>query len=414
MFQDYTWKTAVAIAFNLSVAVKKVHGTGAVIGDFNQNNIMIDKHGHVCLIDTDSYTIISKRTGKTYKCSVGVSEVLAPELQGCNLAEKESEFTKESDSFSLGIHIFNLLMNNCHPFGCVKMNDPKGSYPVNPVETNIVNGYCPYINGKRGDKLAVTAPDIQMIPYEVRRLWERTFSYNTFNALSKDVIRLRPTALEWQKVLYDLHNATFIVCKKDKSHAYPKTYDHCPWCDIEKRNNYTPPNRITGAKINNAAGVTASPTNVVKKAAAGAMQPQRVSTQPTVKRPARRGALPLWIACLGVGGMASPLILGDLLVYYACYFFGFDISIELAYIALAIAGLLSGIVVCNMVKNKYMSYYIGWPWMLLSALSPVGAGLIITLLAILIWIIVMVVSVVIGVLGVALVIIFIFSIVANL
>ena len=71
LYPKYTWKTAIVIAFNLSLAVNEVHRSGAVIGDMNPNNIMIDSHGHVTLIDTDSFNIRNKHTGKLYKCSVG-------------------------------------------------------------------------------------------------------------------------------------------------------------------------------------------------------------------------------------------------------------------------------------------------------------------------------------------------------
>lgn len=35
LFPNYTWKTAICIAYNLVLAVKNVHNSGAIIGDMN-------------------------------------------------------------------------------------------------------------------------------------------------------------------------------------------------------------------------------------------------------------------------------------------------------------------------------------------------------------------------------------------
>ena len=63
LYPNYTWKTAILIAYNLALAVKVIHNTNAVVGDMNPNNIMLDEKGHVTLIDTDSFNITNRRTG---------------------------------------------------------------------------------------------------------------------------------------------------------------------------------------------------------------------------------------------------------------------------------------------------------------------------------------------------------------
>ena len=92
------------IAYNLAMAVWSVNKAGVVVGDMNPNNIMVDELGQVTLIDTDSFNITNKRTGKIYKCTVGVPEILPPELQGVNLADPKNKFTEQTDGFSLSIH----------------------------------------------------------------------------------------------------------------------------------------------------------------------------------------------------------------------------------------------------------------------------------------------------------------------
>ncbi len=206
LYPNYTWKIPVLIAYNLSLAVKIVHNTGAVIGDFNPNNIMIDEKGHVTLIDTDSFNITNKYTGKVYKCTVGVQEMLPPELQGKDLSKPTSQFSVATDNFALSIHIFNLLMNNCHPFGCVGMSKSRSSSSTNPVVSNIVKGICPYVSSNTG-ATSPDAPDFSKLPDYIRVLFERSFKYDALTAVKASTISLRPGAEEWQSALMTLYNS---------------------------------------------------------------------------------------------------------------------------------------------------------------------------------------------------------------
>lgn len=230
LYPDYTWKTAVTIACNLAMAVWNVNSTGAVIGDMNPNNIMVDEHGRVTLIDTDSFNITNRRTGKTYKCSVGVPEMLPPELQGVNLANPTNKFTEQTDGFSLSIHIFNLLMNNCHPFGVSGMNKSKSSSSNAPVAKHIVRGECPYVTGRHGRLTSPDAPDVAMLPKYIRELFDRAFSYDVTTAVKAVTIAKRPTSQEWMTALGLLLRSDMTSCNKDASHVYPAGYPQCPWC----------------------------------------------------------------------------------------------------------------------------------------------------------------------------------------
>lgn len=233
LYPHYTWKTAVIIAYNLALAVKVVHSTNAVIGDFNTNNIMLDDLGHVTLIDTDSFNITNKRTGKVYKCTVGVAENLPPELQGKNLDAPTSIFTQQTDNFALAIHIFSLLMNNCHPFSCSTMNQLQSSASGNPAARNIVRGDCPYVSNGRGTR-AADAPDIMMLPPELQQLFERAFAYDVYTAVRATTIARRPSAEEWFNALERLVKTKFAVCS-NPSHVYLPHNRMCPWCAVEQR-----------------------------------------------------------------------------------------------------------------------------------------------------------------------------------
>lgn len=83
----YDLRHRLLTAINLCYAVQTVHHMGQVCGDLNPQNICVNldekdtsKNFHVTLVDTDSYHYTAE--GKTYRCEVGLSEYLAPELQG--------------------------------------------------------------------------------------------------------------------------------------------------------------------------------------------------------------------------------------------------------------------------------------------------------------------------------------------
>ena len=234
LYPNYTWRTAVTIAYNLAMAVWSVNSTGAVVGDMNPHNIMVNKHGRVTLIDTDSFNITNKRTGKTYKCSVGVSEMLPPELQGVNLADPTNKFTSQTDGFSLSIHVFNLLMNNCHPFGVSGMSKSKSSSSNEPVAKHIARGNCPYVTGRQGQG-AADAPDVAMLPKYIRNLFDRAFSYDVTTAVKASTIAKRPTSEEWMTALGQLLRSSMTTCNQDMSHVYPAGYGKCPWCEADNR-----------------------------------------------------------------------------------------------------------------------------------------------------------------------------------
>ena len=230
----YHWRYSVAIAFNLALTVEHIHKAGIVVGDMNTNNILINSKGDVTLIDADSFNVTT-RTGQEYKCIVGFPEVLPAELQGKDLTKPTSKFTEQTDCFALAVHIFNLLCNNCHPFGCLNFNTVHGSSSNPQIMANIVKGYCPYVTGST-DKTVDDALDMEVFPKEIRALFDRAFHYNAVTAVKQATIDMRPSALEWRMALSNLYNAGVNTCNKNPLHEFPKSYHNgCPWCAIEQR-----------------------------------------------------------------------------------------------------------------------------------------------------------------------------------
>ena len=379
LYPHYTWKTAILIAYNLALAVKVVQRTNAIIGDMNPNNIMLDEKGHVTLIDTDSFNITNKKNGKIYKCSVGVSEMLPPELQGKNLAKPTSVFTKQTDNFALSIHIFNLLMNNCHPFGCVGMNKSQSSSSSNPVVRNIVKGYCPYVTNGSG-ATSPDAPDVMMLPKEIRQLFDRAFSYSSSTAVQAATISKRPSAEEWQIALNNLYNSKMTECKKDMPnvHLYPSSYFKCPWCEIRHPSASSGKNPTSTQRTGTASSVVASYKPV---------------GTPNMGTKIRRESWPLWLTCILAGLISGPFM-AQFLVPICYDSFDIVLSYEAAYIILAIVGAISGAIIAHYGQESYQKAYNAWPWLLLGFLVPLGTALIVAAIMLVIFVVILVVTIV--------------------
>lgn len=371
LFPNYTWKTAICIAYNLVLAVKNVHKSGAIIGDMNPNNIMIDKKGHVTLIDTDSFNIKNNKTGKLYKCTVGVPEVLPPELQGKDLSLESSKFDEKTDSFALSIHIFNLLMNNCHPFSCNNLNKMQSSSSYNKVASNIVKGNCPYVNNQSGSP---DAPDFNMLPKNIQRLFEREFKFDTASAVKSSTIQRRPSVEEWKNALWELYTCKMKTCNKQSvKHVYPASYTKCPWCEIE--NKIAVPNKSNISSANSTF--------------------ERSSAKRIL-----RSATWLWIFCILSGLLLTPLIVYFIFPYISSSFdFTLPFPEYVLYIISSIIGAISGCVIPYFCQEAYQIATKGWPYLFLSLLSPVFAVLITALLALAVGLVVLIGTIILYIAG---------------
>ena len=254
--KGYRWHNSIAIAYNLSCVIEKLHASGIVIGDMNTNNILIDPTGNVTMIDAGSFNIRTKE-GQLYKCVVGFPEVLPPELQGKDLTKPNNQFSEKTDCFALAIHVFTLLNNNCHPFGCLNYNTEHASSSNPKIMDNIVKGFCPYVNSDTGytveDSLGMS-----VFSNDINVLFKRAFKYDATTAVKQSTIANRPTAREWREALGMFYNAGFSSCNKNPLHEFSKTYNGgCPWCAIENKKNNT--GTGTGATAGTSAGTGTLP-----------------------------------------------------------------------------------------------------------------------------------------------------------
>ena len=238
-------KQRIAIAKNLCAAINAVHGAKQVCGDLNPKNISVNpKNVLITLVDTDSYHI-TDQSNKTYRCEVGLPAYLPREIQekmknGNNLINAAlPTYTRETDRFALAVHIFQLLMNGCHPFATaviirgqsVSSIPQTSSQPsvTNPQpEENIIKGNSPFFRNMTGLSIPLYAPPVTALPREIQNLFEKAFVAGHSNSSA------RPTPIEWHKALERMEQ-NIKTCRTNNTHEYAEHLTRCPWCDVEKK-----------------------------------------------------------------------------------------------------------------------------------------------------------------------------------
>ena len=255
------WSLYIAIARNLSAAVYSVHSKGQVIGDLNPDNIMVDPdNGMVTLVDTDSYHIDD--SGIVYRCNVGMPEFVAPELQGKEFKKAPlPTFTKKTDSFSLAILIFALLMNGSHPFACRTRSGSASSFQ--PID-NIRKGLTPFFEDSKGANIGITipayAPGMACLPDDIRDLFHRAFVDGYGNP------GRRPGADEWYHALEKLEKR-LTKCSANSRHLYYSGSRTCPWCEVERKMNKAVSNDFVAVKPRT--GTTTAGSSATRSANSG-------------------------------------------------------------------------------------------------------------------------------------------------
>ena len=175
------------VAMNLATVVESAHSGGAVIGDFNERNILVSETTQVSLVDCDSMQFTWN--GRTYFCEVGRPEYTAPELQGKDL--RKVARTQESDLFALAVHIYMLLLDGAHPF---QAGDWRGAGERPGPVQRIMSGY--YSGGPNSPvKPMRTAPPPEILPGHLRVLIERALGTGATDP------RRRPKPDEWRQSL---------------------------------------------------------------------------------------------------------------------------------------------------------------------------------------------------------------------
>lgn len=210
-----------------------LHQIGQVVGDFNNENVIMCESGRPALVDADSFC--ARVGGRTYRCEVFNDAIVAPEISRAARAAgggyascPEGMFTSHADDYALAVHVFRLLMNGVHPFTCAAVPLPNGSVPA-PVKTlvRVERGETPFFKKVPGVRVSPMAPDLKAFPPYLVELFRRAFVDGHANPSS------RPTATEWKTAL-TRYRGELVRCPH--GHWHWKDASSCPYCEADARN----------------------------------------------------------------------------------------------------------------------------------------------------------------------------------
>lgn len=212
-FPDAKYRFLLTVAYNLCAAISGIHSVGAIVGDFNQKNVLVSKDGRVRFLDCDSFQIT--HGNEIYRCTVGVPEYLAPELHGTDFERVTRN--PHQDNFTLAIFIFQLLFMGRHPFFGVGGPDEPGECVRNRL----------YAYSSTAGNFGIRPPPktlgIDSVTPEITHLFETAF---------RAAPESRPTPEAWGKALKGMLDQ-LVQCKVNASHEhYAFRPGGCPFCTI--------------------------------------------------------------------------------------------------------------------------------------------------------------------------------------
>jgi DNA-binding helix-hairpin-helix protein with protein kinase domain len=214
-FPQANWKMLALAASNLGRVVAAVHASGSVIGDLNQNNVLVSPRATVYLIDCDSFQF--RIDDSTYwTCDVGKEEYLPPELQSANLRGMERE--PRHDDFALAVLVFQLLFMGRHPFA--GRHGRSGDFGIGAA---IADGA--YFYGREAHQKGLAPPpgviSADDLSDPLAEAFEQAF-------LSHE----RPTAARWSELMLDFAES-LVACPASPRHSFHPRSGECPWCRLK-------------------------------------------------------------------------------------------------------------------------------------------------------------------------------------
>lgn len=165
-FPDWNRKDLAQLALTILYKINYIHSKGLLIGDINENNIMVVSPTEVYMVDTDSFQV------NDLPCQVAVELFVAPELLDRQARGEYKEFseilrTPQNEYFAVATLMFLVLMQGKPPYSHAN----GGS-----MTQNILKMHFPYADG---EKRSVGAPE--GVP---RHIWSH-LGYNIKKAFQK-------------------------------------------------------------------------------------------------------------------------------------------------------------------------------------------------------------------------------------
>ncbi len=209
-----TWLHLVRGGRNLAGIVAALHGSGYVVGDLNESNVLIDRRALVTILDCDSIQVSDPRTGEVHCCTVARPDFLAPELAGRDLSTTVRR--EAADRFALAVMIFLLLREGVHPYAGVWRG--RGEPP--DLTARMRGRRFPYLPGS---SLRPPPHSLRMngVGLRLRLMFMAAFVLGPWLRFA------RPSASAWVEALSRLERR-LTPCRRSPHHV--KSGRRCPWC----------------------------------------------------------------------------------------------------------------------------------------------------------------------------------------
>jgi DNA-binding helix-hairpin-helix protein with protein kinase domain len=217
----FNWFYLHNTALNYASAVAAVHAKGYVIGDIKPQNVLVNRRAMVSLIDTDSFQVISPRTGLRFRCPVGTEGFTPRELLLRLSGGKFTEVDRSElhDRFGIAVLIYLLLFGR-HPFmegRCKGAGDPPAP------DERVLRGLWLHVPGGEITKDRGTIP-LDIVHASLQQCMRRCFIEGHHEP------SLRPTAAEWRNALKTAIGE-LTACSAEMNHYYSRHTGQCFWCE---------------------------------------------------------------------------------------------------------------------------------------------------------------------------------------
>lgn len=214
-----TAKDLCRLAAAVAEVVQGIHAAGHFVGDLKPANILVEPLSRRILwIDTDSFQICERASGRVHRSAVVTPEYTAPELFADPTRTRR---TLASDAFALAVLIHQLLLGGAHPFD----GDLLGSrVSLERIPGRIRQGQCPLLPGVWTIRAAAGALSASTLHPALRELFVRCFGVGHARP------ELRPSPFEWREALLVASRA-LVRCRASSAHVHDASLARCPWCE---------------------------------------------------------------------------------------------------------------------------------------------------------------------------------------
>ncbi|MEG3843664.1 type IV pilin-like G/H family protein [Microcoleus sp. herbarium14] len=218
----FNWLYLHTTAINIASIVEAIHTNKYVVGDLKPENMLVTSKALVSIVDTDSFQIFDRQTGKIYRSPVASQEFTPREMLGQNVQNVDrSEF---QDRFALAVIIWHLLFGY-HPFSGTWSGSGK---PPN-IDQLIEHGYWMYGSNSKLRPGKLSMP-INIIHPELQKLFRKCFNDGHNQPYA------RPSAADW-RIALDVAIKELNQCSVEGGHYYSKSYHKCYWCERKRQLN---------------------------------------------------------------------------------------------------------------------------------------------------------------------------------